>query len=149
MTNELPADLDVDFELTRFIRRVRARSLRQLPDIHPSLDYGMFTFLLAICDAPDGIRGSELAEGLDVHKSTASRAISALERLGLVERVPDPDDGRAQLLVAQPDALAKVEAYRRGAHQRISAVLSDWTAEEVSTFARSLSRLNDASERLP
>ena len=149
MSNDLPADLDVEYELTRFIRRVRARSLRQLPEIHPSLDYGMFLFLIAICDAPDGIRGSELAEGLGVHKSTASRDVSSLEKLGLVNRIPDPDDGRAQLLVAEPEARAKVDAYRKRAHARMSAILSEWTADDISTFARSLARLNDAAEQMP
>lgn len=149
MSSDLPAGVDVEYELARFVRRVRARSLRELPEIHPSLDYGMFLFLVAICDAPDGIRGSELAESLEVHKSTASRAIAALERLGLVTRVPDPDDGRAQLLVAETVALAKVEAYRGRGRHRISAILADWSPDEVSTFASSLTRLNDASERLP
>ncbi|MGA8988200.1 MarR family winged helix-turn-helix transcriptional regulator [Aeromicrobium sp.] len=149
MTSDLPDDLAIDYELARFLRRVRARSMRQLPDIHPAMDYGMLLFLLAICDAPDGIRGSELAENLDVHKSTASRAIASLEKIGLVARVPDPDDGRAQLLVAEPLAVSKVEAYRRSGHERLSALLSDWTEDEVKGFARSLARLNDTAERLP
>ena len=147
MTSDLPADLDVDFELTRFVRRVRARSLRHLADIHPKLDYGTFTFLLAICDAPDGIRGSELAGGLGVHKSTASRAVATLERLGLVTRVPDPDDGRAQLLVATAGAQVSVAEYRRTSHAQLMAALEDWDPEEIRTFARSLTRLNEGVER--
>ncbi len=148
MTSDLPADLDVEFELTRFVRRVRATSLRHLSEIHPKLDYGSFTFLLAICDAPDGIRGSELAESLGVHKSTASRAVAALERLGLVNRIPDPDDGRAQLLVPSPDTLADVAKYRRNTHARLVAVLNDWEPDEIRVFARSLTRLNEGVERL-
>ena len=146
MTNELPAGLDVDVELTRFVRRVRKRTLRHLAEIHPKLDYGNFTFLLAIADAPDGIRGSELAEDLGVHKSTASRSIATLERLGLVSRVPDPDDGRAQLLVAERIAVERVDAYRRSTHERLATLLDDWTSDEITSFARSLTRLNDRAE---
>jgi DNA-binding MarR family transcriptional regulator len=148
MTSELPADLDVDFELTRFVRRVRARSLRTLGEIHPKLDYGTFTFLLAICDAPEGIRGSELAESIGVHKSTASRAIATLERLDLVNRIPDPDDGRAQLLVPTAATQTKVGDYRRKSHERLVAILEDWDPDEVRIFARSLTRLNEGAERL-
>jgi DNA-binding MarR family transcriptional regulator len=144
MTHELP--VDVDFELTRFVRRVRARSLRNLEAIHPKLDYGTFTFLLSICDAEDGIRGSEVAEQLGVHKSTASRAIATLERLGLVSRIPDPDDGRAHLLMVEPEALERVNAFRRISHEALQSLLDDWTPEEIATFARSLTRLNDRAE---
>jgi DNA-binding MarR family transcriptional regulator len=147
MTNELPAGVDVDFELTRFVRRVRTRSLRSLGDIHPKLDYGTFTFLLAICDATDGIRGSELADDLGVHKSTASRAVATLARLGLVARIPDPDDGRAHLLVAEPVAQERVGAYRRSSHERLMTLVDDWTPAEMESFVRSLSRLNDRAER--
>jgi DNA-binding MarR family transcriptional regulator len=148
MTSDLPVDLDVDFELTRFVRRVRARSMRHLDEIHPKLDYGTFTFLLAICDAPDGIRGSELAEVLGVHKSTASRAVATLERLDLVNRVPDPADGRAQLLVPNPQAKADVSEYRRNTHERLMTVLDEWDAAEIQAFAHSLTRLNEGFERL-
>ena len=48
--------------------------------------------------ADDGSRLTELADRAQVTKQTASVLVSALERQGLVERVPDPDDGRAQLI---------------------------------------------------
>ena len=149
MTRDLPADLDVDYELTRFVRRVRARSMRSIGSIHPSLDYGSFMFLIAICDAKDGIRGSELAEDLGVHKSTASRAISTLERIGLVSRVPDREDGRAHLLVGEPVAIERLADYRRASHGRVQEILSGWTPDEVALFGRSLARLNDEAEQIP
>lgn len=149
MTGVIPHDLDVDYELTRFVRRVRTRAMTQLGEIHPQLDYGTFLFLIAICDASDGVRGSELAEQLGVHKSTASRAVAMLDSLGLVQRIADPDDGRAQRLVAEPDAQARVEAFRQRSHVWLAEILSDWHADEVTAFASSLARLNDAAEQIP
>jgi DNA-binding MarR family transcriptional regulator len=48
--------------------------------------------------ADDGSRLTELADRAQVTKQTASVLVAALEREGLVERVPDPADGRAQLI---------------------------------------------------
>ena len=46
----------------------------------------------------DGSRLTDLAEQAQVTKQTASLLVAALEREGLVERVPDPADGRARLI---------------------------------------------------
>ena len=148
MNRDLSDFVDVDVELARFIRRIRVQSLRRLENIHPKLDYGTFLYLIIICDASDGIRGSELAEALGVHKSTASRAIAALERMHLVSRVPDPDDGRAQLLVAEPLATHALEQYRASSRARLGEVLADWSQDEIEGFARSMARLNDTAEGL-
>jgi DNA-binding MarR family transcriptional regulator len=48
--------------------------------------------------ADNGSRLTELAERAQVTKQTASLLVAALEREGLVERVPDPADGRARLI---------------------------------------------------
>lgn len=48
--------------------------------------------------APSGSRLTDLAEQAQVTKQTASLLVAALEREGLVERVPDPADGRARLI---------------------------------------------------
>lgn len=138
----------IDVELTRLIRRVRARAMSELSAIHPNLDYGPFLFLLRICDAPEGIRGSELAESLAVHKSTASRAVAALGRMGLVRRLPDPDDGRAQLLVAEPEARDRVNAFRTSAHQRIMATVDGWSDGDVARFGDLLTRYNDTADEV-
>lgn len=46
----------------------------------------------------DGIRATELARRTDVTKQAVSQTLARLRDLGLVELVPDPSDGRAQLV---------------------------------------------------
>jgi DNA-binding MarR family transcriptional regulator len=48
--------------------------------------------------AVDGSRLTDLAEQAQVTKQTASLLVAALEHEGIVERVPDPADGRARLI---------------------------------------------------
>jgi DNA-binding MarR family transcriptional regulator len=55
--------------------------------------------LCAIVDAGP-LRLGALAEQLGATAATATRTADGLEALGLVERVPDPHDGRATLLAA-------------------------------------------------
>ena len=148
MSRDLSDLVDLDVELARFVRRVRVQSLRRLEKIHPQLDYGTFLFLIIICDAQDGIRGSELAEALGVHKSTASRAIASLERMHLVSRVPDPDDGRAHLLVAEPAAARALAEYRASSRARLGEILADWSYAEIEAFSGSMARLNNSAEEL-
>lgn len=140
---------DVDHQLTRFVRRSRVRGLRLAAEIDPRLDYSGYLLLHAIIEAQDGIRGSELAELFGVHKSTISRAITHLEKLGLTERLPDPVDGRAQLLTPSAEARAKINAIQERGHVWLAGLLEHWTLEERTSFARSLASLNDAAERHP
>ncbi|MEO6605929.1 MAG: MarR family transcriptional regulator [Aeromicrobium sp.] len=148
MTNDLPADLDVYFEASRFVVKARARTLSQLKEIHPELDYGTFLFFLAICDAPDGIRGSSLAGLFGVHKSTASRAAANLDSMGLIRRATDPQDGRAQRLIATSKGAKVVEALRVEGREWLASLLSDWSADELSQFAANLARVNAAWDKV-
>ena len=149
MSRQLPDDFHVDYELARLVRHVRARSLAHLEFLHPQLDYNTFVVFIAVCDAPGGVRASDLAEGLRVHKSTISRAVAAMERMELVLRVPDPEDGRAQLLTARDDARARLEKFRADSHDWLLSLIADWEPEALAAFAGQLGRLNDAMDANP
>ena len=138
---EREASLDViQRELTAFARRARAAAAR----LHPELPLVSYT-LLAHIDDRHGCRATDLAAHYMLDKSTVSRQIRTLEDLGLVERHPDPDDHRIQVLhptEAGTQALASTQASRRAAYQER---LADWTADDLAQFATYLLRYNSAN----
>lgn len=124
-------------ELTAFARRARAAAAR----LHPELPLVSYT-LLAHIDHRHGCRATDLAAHYMLDKSTVSRQIAALEKLGLVERHPDPDDHRIQVLhptASGTQALASTQASRRAAYRER---LSEWTADDLAQFAEYLLRYN-------
>ena len=71
------------------------------PDVRPS--YG--SILLPLYEE-DGLRMGEIARRARLSKQTMTTMVRLLERDGLVERRPDPHDGRAALVFLTPRAQA-------------------------------------------
>ncbi|ARF56356.1 MarR family winged helix-turn-helix transcriptional regulator [Streptomyces gilvosporeus] len=130
-------------EMTAFARRARATAAR----MHPELSLVSYT-LLAHLDDQHGCRATDLAAHYLLDKSTVSRQIAALEKLGFVERRVDPEDQRVQVLHPTKkgaEVLAHVTASRRQAfHER----LADWDEGDLDRFATYLRRYNAAQDRL-
>ena len=94
--------------------------------------------------ADGGSRVTELAQLAQVSKPTVVYLVNDLERLGYVERVPDPADGRAKL-VRMTDRGA--EAQRVGT-EIVRQIETDWSAllgeGEFAALRDHLQRLHDA-----
>ncbi|MGV9289444.1 MarR family winged helix-turn-helix transcriptional regulator [Streptomyces sp. NPDC003719] len=123
--------------MTAFARRARASAGR----MHPELSLVSYT-LLGHLEERDGCRATDLAAHYALDKSTVSRQVAALERIGLVERRVDPDDHRVQVLHltdAGRSILAQVTESRRTAFRER---LADWSAEDLTRFAAYLERYN-------
>ncbi len=96
--------------------------------------------------AEDGTRLTELADRAGVTKQTASLLVAALEREGLVERVPDPADGRARLI--QLSSRGREAAQR--AMEVVIRVEGEWTAhlgpELTERLREALVRLREVTD---
>ena len=124
-------------QLVRTGRHVSSRAAAQLYGDLPSFGWA----LLQPLERDGDQRCSALAIQVGVDVSVASRQLAVLERLGYVERRPDPQDGRASLLrltAAGSEALAATRALR--AEWSLTA-LSGWDEADGRLLSDLLDRL--------
>jgi len=77
---------------------------------------------------------SELADRLEISKQGTAQIVEDMERRGLVERRPDPSDGRARLLHLSERGRTALAAARRF-HQRFERrLVAEHGAEAVTTL---------------
>ncbi|MGW7541407.1 MarR family winged helix-turn-helix transcriptional regulator [Streptomyces sp. NPDC054770] len=69
---------------------------------------------------------ARLADEVGIDRSGASRYADRLESAGLLERSPDPRDGRATLLALTPEGRAAVTGLRDALTQHLAALIADW-----------------------
>jgi DNA-binding MarR family transcriptional regulator len=69
---------------------------------------------------------ARLAEEVGIDRSGASRYADRLETAGLVERSPDPCDGRATLLSLTPEGRAAVTVLRDALTRHLAGLIADW-----------------------
>ena len=124
-------------QLVRTGRHVSARAATQLYGDLPSFGWAMLVPLERSGDQ----RCSALALQVGVDVSVASRQLAVLERLGYVERRPDPQDGRASLLNLTDAGAAALAAAR--------ALRADWSLTALATWDESDALLlSDLLDRL-
>jgi DNA-binding MarR family transcriptional regulator len=91
-------------------------------------------------------RTSALAEAVHSDPSTVSRQIGGLVQHGLVERRPDPRDGRASLLAATAEGERVFHQHRRTWNAHLLRMLATWSPSEVRRLAGLLDRFNSDFE---
>lgn len=141
MTGRAEATRQLEHELGMLARRLKRVVAERAGEVHPDLQpssYWMFTHL-----AESGpLRASALVEAFDLDKGAVSRHVQHLLDIGLLDRTPDPEDGRATLLSVTAEGarrLAAVDEHRRA---WFAQVLGDWSDAELAGFAGELARYN-------
>ena len=132
-------------EIGLLLRRSRAISARLARELHPDLDGAAYGLLALLADAGP-LRAGDLVARLGLDKSTVSRQVASLVALGLVDRAPDPDDGRAQVLTPSAEGAARLARIRKARRARWAADLAGWPTDDVAMLAELLGRFNRIGE---
>src|SRR5215468_7110613 len=103
------------------LESVRRRMLERLHE-HGFTDLEPAHLIVLQYPGPQGARPSELAARLRMSKQALNYQLGQLERLGYLERRPDPDDLRSKRIVLTPRAESAVPVIR----DAVAEVEADW-----------------------
>jgi DNA-binding MarR family transcriptional regulator len=136
----------VEQHLTVLLRRVQHIHLTTAAG-ELDVDRSAYGIMCRLADeGPQRLGSLATAFGLD--PSTITRQVQALEASGLAERAVDPTDRRAAILDLSEEGrrtLAQAREYRRS---KFKEILTDWSEEDRSEFARLLEQFNLTAEKL-
>lgn len=106
---------------------------------------GQFAQLLALYEQ-DGLTQRELCERVQIEQPTMANTLQRMERDGLIERVPDPSDGR-RALVMLTERARKLENDLTAAAQEVNAkAISGLDHSDVATAMRIISHMIENME---
>ena len=91
----------------------------------------------------EGISQVSLAGCIDTDPMTMSGILDRLEKRGLVERYPDPNDSRAKLAVATPQGAELVSDVRKVGLALYEQAIDGLSADERRHLTAALTRMRD------
>ncbi|MER7915557.1 MULTISPECIES: MarR family transcriptional regulator [unclassified Streptomyces] len=122
-----PSAVEASREVRAVISRLRRRILKasEAEDI----TLGQASVLARLADK-GGVTASELATAEGVRHQSMTAMVAALVALGLVERAPDPDDGRRLLIELTAAGRRRVEKGRQARTEWLAGRLQERCTEE-------------------
>ena len=130
-------------EVGVMIRRIRRVIGERARSVHPDLQSSSY-LMLTWLNQHGAQRASSMADAFGIDKGAISRQVQHLLDLGLVDRSPDPDDGRATLVSASAEAAARIAEVNDDRRRWLDERLGDWPDRDVSEFLRMLASYNAA-----
>ena len=114
---------------------VRPRMLTRLQE-HGFDDFERAHLTVLRYPGPDGARPSELAARLGISKQSLNYLLRELERLGYLERRPDPDDLRSKRIVVTRRGKAAIAVIRSA----VAELEREWAGRSARAVSRSSAR---------
>lgn len=143
-TDELQARTDavraLEAEFGELINRMRRILTENAQRVSPGMLPGAYkVFTTIVRRGP--ISQSALADILVVDKGQLSRSVRELEQQGLIQRDPDPEDGRASILSATELGLERLDAARAPQENTLVNALEAWPLDDIHNLTRLLHAL--------
>jgi len=130
--------------IVRTARRLRQEAAGEGDELTPTAGSA-----LATVERHGPLTPSELAEIERVKRPTATRVLRVLEEAGLLERAPDPSDGRSSLVSANAAGRERLRRLRGRKNAYLARRMRDLPAEDLATLDRAATILEGILEERP
>src|ERR1700755_3502192 len=127
--------------IVRTARRLRQEAAAEDSGLTPPA-----TAALATIERHGPLTPSELAELERVKRPTVTRTLGCLEREGLVERMPDPSDGRSSLVSVTAAGRERLRRLRGRKNAYLAKRMRDLPVEDVAALERAAEILEQMLE---
>jgi DNA-binding MarR family transcriptional regulator len=127
--------------IVRTARRLRQEAAGEGAELTPTASSA-----LATVERHGPLTPSELAEIERVKRPTATRTLRILEDAGLVERAPDPVDGRSSLVSINSTGRERLRRLRGRKNAYLARRMRDLPAADVKTLERAAHILEEILE---
>jgi DNA-binding MarR family transcriptional regulator len=117
--------------IVRTSRRLRQEAAAEATGLTPTS-----TSALATIERHGPLTPSELAKLERVQRPTVTRTLGCLEREGLVERTPDPADGRSALVSVNAAGREQLRRLRGRKNAYLAKRMREMPAADVATLER-------------
>ena len=124
--------MELSAELIHLVKKIEAIR-HHTPRVHPGSEPSTYPVIFALRHGGPA-RVSAIAEMIHSDVSTVSRQVSHLVAHGLLVKVSDPDDGRAQRVALTDEGEALVQRLQDGRGKWIQRMLADWDDDKARDF---------------
>ncbi|MCK2028739.1 MarR family winged helix-turn-helix transcriptional regulator [Microbacterium galbinum] len=135
---------DHSMSVLRSLVAITRRGLADARDEETPLLMTEQSIMMAIAEQP-GIRSTDIARMFRLNRSTVSRQLAALIRLGLVRETPN-DTGRGRPLELTEDGADAFHRALTSLQRIVEAHLAPWSDDEVARFAHDLERFDRTAD---
>jgi DNA-binding MarR family transcriptional regulator len=128
--------------VVRTARRLRQEAAGETGGLTPTA-----TAALATIERHGPLTPSELADLERVKRPTVTRTLGCLERDGLIERAPDPEDGRSSLVAINAGGRERLRRLRGRKNAYLARRMRELPAEDLEALERAAAILDRMREQ--